>query len=111
MIGTNVLESRYDEIMANPTPRVSGMNSDRSGSPMMNAGMNTDRMQSKASNRGTAVSIAAVENRRSDVVGTFHLHVNVLDCHRRLVDQDADGQRHAAQRHDVDRVARHPEPE
>ena len=55
MIGTNVLDSRYDEIMANPTPRVSGMNSDRSGSAMMNAGMNTDRMQSKASSRGTAV--------------------------------------------------------
>src|SRR5438270_12763720 len=54
-IGTNVLDSRYDEIMANPTPRVRGMNSDRSGSPMMNAGMNTDRMQSKASSRGTAV--------------------------------------------------------
>ena len=43
-IGTNVLESRYDAIMANPTPRVSGMNSDRSGSSMMNAGMNTDKM-------------------------------------------------------------------
>src|SRR4051794_35334667 len=55
MIGTNVLESRYDEIMAKPTPSVSGMNSDRSGSVMMNAGMNTDRMQSRASNRGTAV--------------------------------------------------------
>ena len=41
--------------MAKPTPRVSGMNSDRSGSPMMNAGMNTDRMQSNASSRGTAV--------------------------------------------------------
>ena len=58
-IGTNVLESRYDAIMANPTPRVSGMNSDRSGSSMMNAGMNTDRMHSKASSRGTAVALLA----------------------------------------------------
>ncbi len=55
MIGTNVLESRYDEIIAKPTPSVSGMNSDRSGSPMMKAGMNTERMQSRASSRGTAV--------------------------------------------------------
>ena len=59
MIGTNVLESKYDEIMANPTPRVSGMNSDRSGSSMMNAGMNTDRMQSNAKSRGTAVALLA----------------------------------------------------
>ena len=67
MIGTNVLESRYDEIMAKPTPSVSGMNSDRSGSPMMNAGMNTDRMQSKASSRGTAVALLAC----STAVATF----------------------------------------
>ncbi len=59
MIGTNVLESRYDEIMATPTPRVSGMKSDRSGSPMMNAGMKTERMHSSASSRGTAVMLPA----------------------------------------------------
>ena len=54
-----MLESRYDEIMAKPTARVSGMNSDRSGSSMMNAGMNTDRMHSKASRSGTAVALLA----------------------------------------------------
>ena len=62
-----MLESKYDEIMANPTARVSGMNSDRSGSSMMNAGMNTDRMQSKASSRGTAVMLLP----RSTAVATF----------------------------------------
>ncbi len=60
MIGTNVLESKYDEIMAKPTPRVSGMNSDLSGSSMMNAGMNTDRMHIRASSRGTAVALLAL---------------------------------------------------
>ena len=45
--------------MANPTPRVSGMKSDRNGSSMMNAGINTDRMQSSASSRGTAVALLA----------------------------------------------------
>ena len=59
MIGTKVLDSRYDEIMAKPTARVSGMNRDRSGSCMMNAGMNTDRMQSRARSRGTAVALLA----------------------------------------------------
>ena len=108
--GTNVLESRYDEIMANPTASVSGMKSARSGSPMMNAGTNTDRMHkvparsappSRWLPRSTAVSILSVP----------HLHVDVLDRHGRHVDQDADRQRHAAQRHDVDGVARGPEPE
>ena len=56
-IGTNVLESRYAAIIANPTARVSGMNSDRSGSAMMNAGTNTDRMHSRASKIGTAVAM------------------------------------------------------
>ena len=51
--------------------------------------------------RSTAVAIIGVLS---------HLHVHVLDGHRRHVDQDADRQRHPAQRHDVDRVARHPEP-
>ena len=111
MIGTNVLESRYDEIMAKPTARVSGMNSDRSGSAMMNAGMNTDRMQSNASSRGTAVMRLPWSTAVATFGGAPHLHVDVLDGHRRLVDEDADRQRHAAQRHDVDRVARHPEPE
>ncbi len=67
MIGTNMLESRYDEIIANPTPNVSGMNSERSGSVMMNAGMNTDRMQSSARRRGTAVALLA----RSIAIATF----------------------------------------
>src|SRR5580658_10184714 len=53
--GTNVLDKRYDEIMAKPTASDSGRNSDRTGSFMMNAGMNTDRMHNSASRRGTAV--------------------------------------------------------
>ena len=62
-----MIESRYDEIMANPTARVSGMKSDRSGSSMMNAGTNTDRMHRSASRIGTAVVLAA----RSTAVAIF----------------------------------------
>ena len=97
MIGTNMLESKYDEIMANPTPKVSGMNSDRSGSSMINAGMNTDRMQSKAKSRGTAVALLACSTAGGDVRRVLQLHVRVFDRHRRLIDQDADRQRHAPQ--------------
>ena len=54
-----VLESRYEEIMAKPTASDSGTNSERTGSAMMKAGMNTDRMHTMASKRGTAVSLTA----------------------------------------------------
>ena len=51
-----MLASTYDAIIANPTARVSGMNSARSGSAMMNAGTKTDRMHKSASRIGTAVA-------------------------------------------------------
>ena len=105
-----MLASRYDTIMANPTASVSGMKSDRSGSPMMNAGTNTERMHKRASRIGTAVALLPRSTAVAIIGVRAHLHVHVLDGHRRHVDQDADRQRHAAQRHDVDRVARHPEP-
>ncbi len=59
MIGTKVLDSRYEETMAKPTASVSGMNSERSGSSMTNAGMKTERMQSNARSLGTAVALLA----------------------------------------------------
>ena len=104
--GTSVLDSRYDVIMAKPTASDSGTNSDRTGSSMMKAGMNTDRMHSMASRRGTAVSHAAALDGPGQGRRVLHLHVDVLDRHGRLIHQDADGQGQAAQRHDVDRVAR-----
>ncbi len=55
--------------------------------------------------------IVAAQGGRGDPRRAPHLHVHVLDRHRRHVDQDADRQRHAAQRHDVDRVARRPQPD
>ena len=109
MIGTNVLESRYDEIMANPTPRVSGMKSDmreRVGHDECRDKHreNAEQSQQTRHRRG----VARVKHCRGHVGRVLQLHMYVFDRHRRLVDQDADRQRHAAQRHDVDRVARHP---
>ena len=46
---------------------------------------------------------------RGDRAGPFHLVVDVLDLDGRLVDQDADGQRQAAEGHEVDRLAREPQ--
>ena len=84
-----MIESTYDEIMAKPTARVSGMKSDRSGSSMMNAGTNTHRMHSSASRIGTAVVLARMQHGRGDLRRVTHLHVHVLDRHRRHVDEDA----------------------
>ena len=55
--GTNVLESRYDVIIAPPTASDSGTNRARTAPTMMNEGMNTERMHKSASRRGTAVSM------------------------------------------------------
>ena len=41
----------------------------------------------------------------STVLALLEVPVDVLDRHRRVVDQDADRERQAAQRHDVERLA------
>ena len=104
-----VLDSRYDVIMAKPTASDSGTNSERTGSAMMNAGMNTDRMHTIASRRGTAVSLLPRSHRPGQRRSVLHLRVDVLERDGRLVDEDADGQGQAAEGHDVDGVARHPQ--
>ena len=66
-------------------------------------------MQSIASSRGTAVSMLPCRTASATERCPFHLVVDVLDLDGRLVDQDADGQGQAAQRHQVDRLAGEPE--
>ena len=105
-----MLDSRYDAIIAKPTASDSGTNSDRAAPCMKNDETNTARMHSIANNRGTAVSARAIQHGLRDRVGTaLHLRVDVLDLDRRLVDQNADRQRQAAQRHQVDRLPGDPQ--
>ena len=47
----------------------------------------------------------AVENRLLDGLTLFQVAIDVLNLDRSVVDQDAHGQRQAAERHDVDRFA------
>ena len=49
--------------------------------------------------------LRAVEDRRLDLFALFEMIVDVLDRDRAVVDQDADGERQTAQRHDVDGLA------
>ena len=67
--GTNVLESRYEAIIAKPTASDSGTNSAWAAPCMKNDGMNTARMQSIASSRGTAVSMLPCRTAQRDRVG------------------------------------------
>ena len=47
----------------------------------------------------------AVHDRRLDLLAVFEMPIDVLDRHRRVVDQNADRQRETAERHDVQRLA------
>ena len=76
---------------------------------MKNDGMNTARMHSIASSRGTAVSALPRRTARAIDRRVLHLRVDVLDLDGRLVHQDADRQRQAAQRHQVDRLPGQPQ--
>ena len=76
---------------------------------MKNEGRNTASTQSIASSRGTAVCWLPRRTARATEPVPFHLVVDILDLDGGLVDQDADGQRQAAQGHQVDRLAGEPE--
>ena len=71
---------------------------------MKNDGTNTATTDSIASSRGTTTSPLASSTRARDRRAARQVRVDVLDRDRRLVDEDADGQRQAAERHDVDRL-------
>ena len=92
--------------MENPTASDSGTNSCRPTPTMKNDGTNTARMQNIESSRAMAVRLHASTTARARETPGSMLRVNVLDLHRGLVHQHAHRQRQAAQRHDVDGLAR-----
>ncbi len=60
-------------------------------------------------NAGRHDLLGAVEDGGLDVLALLQMPVDVLDRHRRLVDEDADGERQPAQGHDVERLAERPQ--
>ena len=107
--GTSELDSRNDAIIAKPTASESGTNSDRDTPVMKNDGTNTATTDNMASSRGTTTSPLASSTARATRCAARQVGVDVLDRHRGLIDEDADGQRQAAERHDVDRLTRAPQ--
>ena len=109
--GTSVLESRYDATIANPTASDSGTNKLRAAPCMKNDGMKTARMHSIASRSGHGGFGGRVERGARERFAARQVRVDVLDGDGRLVDEDADGQRQPAERHDVDRLPGDPQRE
>ena len=63
------------------------------------------QMQSVETKAGVAICCRAVHDRGAHVLAVLEMPVDVLDRDGGVVDQDADGERQAAQRHDVERLA------
>ena len=63
------------------------------------------QIQSDETKAGTAIWLAPLRMPSCSFSPRLEVIVDVLDRHRGVVDQDADGQRQAAQGHDVDRLA------
>ena len=107
--GTRLLESRYDAIMENATASESGTKSWRPTPIIKNDGTKTARMQNIESRRAMAVRLhASTIGARPRNAGQ-HLAVDVFDFDGGLVYQHADGQRQAAEGHDVDGLAGGPQ--
>jgi len=74
---------------------------------MKNEGTNTATTESMASSRGTTTPRSRPAHlRRQDA--TREVRVDVFDGDSGFVDQNADSQREAAERHDIDGLARAP---
>mgnify|MGYP003694074795 CR=1 FL=1 len=63
------------------------------------------QMQIVETNAGMAICSRAVEDRRLERLALLEVPVDVLDRDGGVVHEDADGEREAAERHDVDRLA------
>src|SRR5262245_42214300 len=102
VIGVSVRDNAYEASMANTTARPSGVNRYFGGPSRNTTEVNTQQMASGETSVRTA--IPAEPRLRKRHLLFAQQPVSVLDGDGRVVDQDADGERQAAERHDVQRV-------
>ena len=106
--GTRVLESRYDAIIANADrqrQRHEELPADADHEERRHEDGEDAEHREQARHGGAA---ARFHHRLRARDAGQHLGMNVLDLDRRLVHQHADRERQAAERHDVDGLARQP---
>jgi hypothetical protein len=63
------------------------------------------QMQSSETRRRHHDLLRAIENGGLDLFALLDMPVDIFDGHGRVVDQDANGERQTAERHDIDRLA------
>ena len=105
IVGTSVRDRMNEQIIANITASAIGTNRKRATPSRKNIGTNTMQMQSSETKAGVTICAAPSRIAVLDVLALLEMPVDVLDRHRRVVDQDADRERQAAERHDVERLA------
>ena len=91
--------------MANTTASPSGVNRNFAGPSRNTTDVNTQLIASVETMRRHRNAGGAVQRRGGKIHAFAAQPMGVLDRHRRIVDQDADRERHAAERHGVERVA------
>ena len=92
--------------MANTTASPSGVNRYLAGPSRKTTEVNTQLMASVETSVGTAMPAAPCSVACGSGMSFFgEQAMGVLDRHRRIVDQDADRERQAAERHGVERLA------
>ncbi len=82
-----------------------GTNRNRAMPSRKNIGTKTMQMHSNDTKAGTTICEAPSMIAVSTGLPLFQMIVDALDGHGRFVDQYADGQSEAAQRHDIERLA------
>ena len=105
IVGTSVRDRMNEQTIANITASAIGTNRKRATPVRKNIGTNTMQMQSSETKAGVTIWSAPSRIDGLDVLALLEMPVDVLDRHGGVVDQDADRERQAAERHDVERLA------
>ena len=92
--------------MANTTAMASGVNRYFAAPVSSSTGTKTMQIAKRGDKCRRRDLLRAVEHGAHQRFAHRHVAVRVLDLHRRVVHQDADGQRQPAERHHVDGLAR-----
>ena len=104
-MGTSVRERKYEASIAKTTASASGTKRKRATPERKNIGRKTMQMQSVETSAGTEICAAPSRMASCELVAFFEIALDVFDGDGGVVDEDADGEREAAERHDVDRLA------
>ena len=105
MLGTSVRDSRYEVSIAYTTASASGGTGICATPVSSTTGKKTMQIDSVPTKVGAAICARAVQDRDAQRLAHRVVAMDVLDFHRRVIDQHADRQRESAQGHDVDGLA------